>query len=111
MLSDIIHRIEQFHLTKDEVKVISYKPEFAPYLRSYIERMEVTVGAIENFLKRIELFVSIISELKFTNKEMLINRYSGFFFRLTIPDGRFIENERLSSGEQHVIIQLYNMLF
>lgn len=109
-LSDTIQRLRLYDLIK-EWRISSYKPEFALYLRSYIEKLEESIEEKRNFLNRVELFHSIITELEFTNKEILINGFSGFFFRLTVPGGRFIENEKLSSGEQHVIVQLFNMLF
>lgn len=109
-LSDTIRKLRMYDLIADW-RISSYKSEFAPYLRSYIERLEESVETVMNFLNRVELFHSIITELEFTNKEILINGFSGFFFRLTVPGERFIENEKLSSGEQHVIVQLYNMLF
>lgn len=110
MLSSTLRQLENYSMIGNG-KVTMFKPEFAPYLRLYIEQLEDSVKQVENFLKRLQLFETIISELEFTNKEILINSISGFFFRLTVSGARFIENEKLSSGEQHVIIQLYNMLF
>ena len=109
-LDETIQKLQKYSLI-DGAKISTYKPEFALYLRAYVRQLEDTVAKVDNFLKRLELFDTIIKELEFTNKEILINSYSGFFFRLTIPGWKFIENDKLSSGEQHVIVQLYNMLF
>lgn len=109
-LEETIQKLQEYSLI-DGTKISPYKPEFALYLRAYVTKLEDSIGKVNNFLKRVELFDTIIKELEFTNKEMLINSYSGFFFRLTMPGWKFIENEKLSSGEQHVIVQLYNMLF
>ncbi len=109
-LDENIQKLQKYSLI-ERAKISTYKPEFALYLRAYVDKLEESICNVENFLKRVDLFDTIIRELEFTNKEMLINSYSGFFFRLTVPGSKFIENEKLSSGEQHIIVQLYNMLF
>lgn len=109
-LDETIEKLRKYSLIEN-ARISTYKPEFALYLRACVTKLEESISKVDNFLKRVELFDTIIKELEFTNKEILINSYSGFFFRLTVPGWKFIENEKLSSGEQHVVVQLYNMLF
>lgn len=75
------------------------------------EQLENIKYRINRFDERLSLFQSIISELQFTNKTMIIREGFGFLFRLNDECNTIIQNNRLSSGEQHIIIQLYNMLF
>ena len=75
------------------------------------EQLENEKYRTNKFDERLRLFQSIISELQFTNKEMIIGNDFGFLFQLKDERKTIIQNNRLSSGEQHIIIQLYNMLF
>ncbi len=75
------------------------------------EQLENKKYRTNKFDERLKLFQSIISDLQFTNKEMIIGDDFGFLFQLNDERKTIIQNNRLSSGEQHIIIQLYNMLF
>ena len=75
------------------------------------EQLENNKYHINRFEERLSLFKSIISELQFTNKKMILGGDFGFLFQLNDERNTIIQNSRLSSGEQHIIIQLYNMLF
>ena len=58
--------------------------------------------------KRLRILVDIVNE-RFVHKALTIDMKEGFLFLAT--DGRPISLERLSSGEQHEIILLYELLF
>lgn len=65
----------------------------------------------ELYRERIELFKKIVERCEFASKEMEITKLFGFRF---IADDEFktkISLNCLSSGEKHMIIQLYELLF
>lgn len=66
---------------------------------------------IELYKERIELFKKIVGRCEFASKAMEITKLFGFRF---IADDEFkskISLNSLSSGEKHMIIQLYELLF
>ena len=58
--------------------------------------------------KQLRILIDIVNE-RFLHKKLTINRHKGFVFHSN--DGRPISLERLSSGEQHELILLYELLF
>lgn len=66
---------------------------------------------IELYKDRIELFKKILGRCEFASKKMEVTKLFGFRF---IADDEFkskISLNSLSSGEKHMIIQLYELLF
>lgn len=77
-------------------------------LAVYIQDAEKKLGVFDDFLKRIELMKSIINS-RFLYKVLDVNREEGFV--VTTREGRQISLSDLSSGEQHELVLLYELLF
>lgn len=58
--------------------------------------------------KQLRILTDIVNE-RFLHKKLTIDRHKGFIFHSN--DGRPISLERLSSGEQHELVLLYELLF
>lgn len=74
----------------------------------YTEDTKKKLGVLEDIANRINLFLNYING-KFRNKSIQINRENGFV--VVGHDGQPIEADSLSSGEQHELVQLYDLLF
>lgn len=77
-------------------------------LWTYLEDSQKKLDSFTDLLTRVELFREIISS-RFQFKRMLIDRKAGF--RFANRRGDFIAPEQLSSGEQHEIVLIYDLLF
>lgn len=74
------------------------------YARDTVMKLEV----LQSLASRVELLLNILNK-KFTNKKVGISRESGLIVKG--PDGQKIAINALSSGEQHEIVLLYDLLF
>jgi ABC-type lipoprotein export system ATPase subunit len=84
-------------------------------LALYIEDTEAKLSSFGDLATKLELFRRIINS-KFRYKEMTIDRERGFVFTLRYPHALRAEEtvlapSDLSSGEQHELILLYDLLF
>ena len=77
-------------------------------LSVYVNDVEQKLGVFDDMADRIELFKNIINR-RFLYKQMTVNREKGFIF--TTPDDRPLPSSALSSGEQHELVLLYELLF
>jgi predicted ATP-binding protein involved in virulence len=74
----------------------------------YIRDTEQKLEVFDDMLRRIELIRNII-DARFLQKTVAINRAEGFSVRTR--DGRPLDLSGLSSGEQHELVLLYELLF
>jgi len=74
------------------------------YVRDSQEKLKV----FDELTEKIDLFVKIINDL-FLFKKLSINKEKGFIFKT--ESGTDLPAKKLSSGEQHEIVLLYEMLF
>ena len=74
----------------------------------YVKDTEKKLGVLENLAAKIDLFKRIVNQ-RFLYKKMSIGREKGLSF--TTPNGQPLPAARLSSGEQHELVLLYELLF
>ncbi|MHA1285544.1 MAG: AAA family ATPase [Promethearchaeota archaeon] len=96
--SSIVSDIKNYKIDDSTIKVLNV----------YIEDMEKKLKVFDDLFKKINLFIKIIND-RFLNKKFKINKQDGFV--IMTQDGREINLEDLSSGEQHEIVIIYEMLF
>ncbi|MFD7618158.1 AAA family ATPase [Streptomyces sp. NPDC059802] len=78
-------------------------------LWTYLRDSQQKLDTFQDLLLRVELFKSIIGK-RFLFKRMLIDREYGFRFE-SVADRQPIYPSQLSSGEQHEIVLVYDLLF
>ncbi|MDQ8141113.1 AAA family ATPase [Chryseobacterium sp. CFS15] len=78
-------------------------------LQVYIEDSRQKLDVYDELADRIELFLRIINE-RFLKKKLTISRTEGFHFESTKND-KPIPLKSLSSGEQHILVLYYELLF
>ncbi len=108
-------------LEKDEEQNISIQSQeidesTKKFLAVYVEDVEKKLDVLGDIAAKIDLFRRIINS-KFSYKEIVVSREKGFIFRSKYPEGseyhgsELLSPSSLSSGEQHELILLYELLF
>lgn len=77
-------------------------------LSIYIEDVKKKLGILDELSEKIDLLVKIVNR-KFAYKQMSISKEEGFVF--STNEGRVLSPSSLSSGEQHELVLLYELLF
>lgn len=77
-------------------------------LSIYIEDVKKKLSVFDDLTARIDLLLQIINS-RFLHKQLSINKKDGFVF--TTSEGKKLRPTSLSSGEQHELVILYEMLF
>ena len=108
-LNEKQNQLQQFGIATSEQGVTEYDPNAAKVLTVYLNDSEEKLRVFDDLLGKIELFVNILNEKRFTFKSIVINRKQGFFFQS--KDGQQLNLTDLSSGEQHEVVLLYELLF
>ncbi|WP_330330401.1 AAA family ATPase [Streptomyces sp. NBC_00536] len=74
----------------------------------YLEDSEKKLSTFKELLDRLSLLLEIINA-RFLSKNLKIDRNKGI--QVVTDDGRELDPSRLSSGEQHELVLLYDLLF
>ena len=77
-------------------------------LAVYVQDVEKKLGVFDDLAARIKLFQRLVND-KFLFKQLSIDRDRGFVFFAS--DGTHLSPSDLSSGEQHELVLLYELLF
>ena len=78
-------------------------------LSIYIADIEAKLQIFDDISKRIEFLIQFIQE-HFFQKELVIDTERGFVIRSTVTN-RELSLQQLSSGEQHELVLIYELLF
>ncbi|MFD3943610.1 AAA family ATPase [Streptomyces sp. NPDC058579] len=110
--SELRNRLASIALLDESMDVPLQSEELLPWQRkvlwTYLQDSQNKLATFQDLLHRVELFRSIITS-RFLFKHLIISRESGF--RFTNDFGQIISPSQLSSGEQHEIVLLYDLLF
>ncbi|EPK7990713.1 AAA family ATPase, partial [Acinetobacter baumannii] len=85
------------------------KPEDQKVLTLYINDTKDKLAPYNEIYKRIELFDKILNTKRLSYKKIKFNSKKGFFFETDVGDP--LNLTQLSSGEQHQIVLLYELIF
>ena len=99
-------------LNKDEDSAFQVQEEIdestKKVLSVYIEDVDKKLSIFNDIAAKIDLFKRIIND-KFSHKQIAISKDKGFTF--TTSAGNSLSPTDLSSGEQHELVLLYELLF
>ncbi len=98
-----------FGLYESKQKIRNFSKDDAKALLVYINDLEQKLFVFDALLEKLELFTNILNERRFTFKSINISRDKGFFFK-TIKN-KELDLSQLSSGEQHEVVLLYELIF
>lgn len=94
-------------IEKTEIK--PYDNNHAHVLTVYLENLDEKLNNYNNILPRLQMFSNMIASLDFINKTIAYNPNKGLVAKS--QDGKFLDLDMLSSGEQNEIVMLYYMIF
>lgn len=101
--------LKKFSLSEVEQEIPHYNESDAKVLSVYLKDLEEKLKVFDSLLTKLDLFTTILNERRFTYKTIQIDRERGFYFK-TI-NGKELTLDQLSSGEQHEVILLYELIF
>lgn len=87
------------NINQNETKVLSL----------YIADNEKKLSVFDSLVNKIELFTKILNERRFNFKSIEIDKDRGFIFKT--KQGDLLKLTDLSSGEQHEVVLLFELLF
>ena len=102
-------RLKKFGLYESKQEFLGYNNADAKALSVYINDLEQKLIVFDGLLEKLELFTNILNERRFTFKSIKVNRTKGFYFETS--KGKELELNQLSSGEQHEVVLLYELIF
>jgi len=108
-LTKKLEKLTRNGLYESEQKVLTYSPDDSKALLVYLNDLEQKLSVFDELLEKLELFTNILNERRFTYKSIAIDREKGFYFK-TNKEKKLDLNE-LSSGEQHEVVLLYELIF
>jgi len=109
VLRDKQNRLMKNGLYDDTQQTLEYSQDDAKALLVYLNDLDNKLKVFDDLLAKLELFTSILNDRRFTFKSIHINRDKGFYFQTT--KGTELKLSELSSGEQHEVILLYELIF
>jgi predicted ATP-binding protein involved in virulence len=110
VLIDKQEKLKKYGLSASKQEVLSqYNKDDAKALLVYLNDTDKKTKVFDELLERIELFTNILNERRFSFKEIQIDPSKGFTF-LTNKQ-KPLNLKDLSSGEQHEVVLLYELIF
>lgn len=102
-------KLSKVGLYEGKQEEIAYSAEDAKALLVYLNDFEQKLSVFDDLLEKLELFTTILNERRFTFKTIQIDREKGFYFRTST--NKELDLAALSSGEQHEVVLLYELIF
>jgi predicted ATP-binding protein involved in virulence len=110
-LKNKYERLQKFGLITNSLDVPPYdeNKENAKVLSVYLRDSEEKTAVFDELLNKIELFTNILNQKRFAFKSIQIDKDNGFIFKTN--KNTILSLTDLSSGEQHEVVLLYELLF
>jgi predicted ATP-binding protein involved in virulence len=104
-------KLQEFGLLTTVLDVPQYSDnaEDTKVFTVYLSDSEKKTAIFDELLNKIELFTNILNQKRFTFKSIQIDKDNGFVFKMS--NGQPLSLSDLSSGEQHEVVLLYELLF
>ncbi|TDR28988.1 AAA family ATPase [Hydromonas duriensis] len=98
--------------TTETVKLTEIEDEDRKVLTLYVNDANKKLDSYNEVLPKIRLFKEIIDSKKLSFKTLKIDPQKGFYFKpISDFDDKELDLSQLSSGEQHQIVLLYELIF
>lgn len=108
-LKEKIENFRKYGLTPRINVPDGYSEELQKVLSLYIDDMEAKMAVFDAFYNQLAVFDSMISNKSLSNKKISLNDKDGI--KLTNDNGEEVPLNKLSSGEQNLIILYYKLVF
>ena len=104
-----INKLKKWGLVKQDFKFLTFVDGLSQFLRTYLDGAQDILKS--DIIQRVELFVETINAFTFINKHLEVDSMSGFYFVMDEINRPPLIPEQLSSGERHLLLQVYELLF
>lgn len=111
VLTSGLKRMLDYGLTKGSFELPTYQPIADGLMGSFLNMAESAVEYATPLLEKVELFKNIIERSDFVDKDIQISPDYGYRFVSRNQDRTLLDGSDLSSGEQHFLIQTYELIF
>lgn len=108
-LKETQKKLKRNGLYESRLEVLKYSEPDSKALSVYLHDLEKKIGVFDGLLEKLELFTNILNKRRFTYKTIQIDRDNGFYFKTN--NGKELELTQLSSGEQHEVVLLFDLIF
>lgn len=108
-LEKIVDNYKKFGLISNYSFVGQFDKDFKPALSLYINDMFKKIEVYDSFYRQLSLFNMFVNGKGLSNKTMILNEKNGISFRS--DSGRIVPLQKLSSGEQNLVILYYRLVF
>lgn len=106
-----LNKMKSYGLASDGFVLPVYMPDSASLMRSFIEICEKAEEQTRKLILQIDLFKEIVDRSEFADKKCQISPEYGYRFVSCNQDRTLLDGSDLSSGEQHILIQTYELIF
>lgn len=102
-------KIQTYNLIRDVRTVsASYSEENAKALKVYLDDTKIKLSVFDELINKLETFVQVINS-KLSYKKIVVS--SEFGLKVQRADGTELNLNKLSSGEQQIIVLYYELIF
>ena len=96
----------------ETVQLLDIEDEDRKVLTLYLDDANKKLDSYNEILPKIRLFKEIVDSKKLSFKSLNIDPHNGFYFKpISQNEDKELELSQLSSGEQHQIVLLYELIF
>ncbi|MGM9762693.1 MAG: AAA family ATPase [Candidatus Cryptobacteroides sp.] len=106
-----VDKLKSYGILSDSFSVYKFDEAPESFLKTYIEALEKNVHSIDDFVEKLDTFREIVRRFDFADKYLEIDPKFGYRFRLKNATETILSPADLSSGEQHILIMAYELIF
>ena len=110
-LTPILDKLKLYGLVDESFNLPVYQREAISIIWSFLNMVETAVAYAKPLLQKIDIFKEVIERSDFADKELQISPEFGYRFISNNQDRTLLDGSDLSSGEQHILIQTYELIF
>ena len=103
--------LKEWGMVNEEFIPIPYLEVVNNLLRKYLDNIEFKMHIYSEFIGQVSLFKALVDESIFANKTLPIDDEVGFLFYSQSKLKEPLLPEKLSSGERHLLLQLFELIF
>ena len=103
--------LKEWGMVNEEFVPIPYLEVISSFLRKYLDDIESKMRIHSEFVGQLSLFKALVDESIFANKTLRVDDEVGFLFYSKSKLKEPLMPEKLSSGERHLLLQLFELIF
>ena len=103
--------LKEWGMVNEEFVPIPYLEVISSFLRKYLDDIEFKMRIHSEFVGQLSLFKALVDESIFANKTLRVDDEVGFLFYSKSKLKEPLMPEKLSSGERHLLLQLFELIF